>query len=910
MPTPPLPESPPSGDRKPTLDPFATLPPQAPSSRDPLCQQDQEVSDEGICPEHPEQLEKLKRLLKEMASIESAPGIGVPEATGNYSTERPGEVAEGLTLPPAPGAGKSVPETIPGYEILGELGRGGMGVVYKARQIGLKRIVALKMILNAQYAADDVRGRFRLEAEAVARLQHPHIVQIHDIGEHDGTPFFSLEFCPGGSLDRKLGGVPMEPRTAAELLEVLARAVHAAHLANVIHRDLKPANILLAACGLAEEGAAKPQAADWIPKITDFGLAKKLDEVGQTQTGAVMGTPSYMAPEQAEGKKNIGPPADIYALGAILYEMLTGRPPFRAATTFDTILQVVADEPVPPTQLNPKVPRDLETICLKCLSKEPARRYASALDLAEDVRRFHSGNAIHGRRTPAWERAWKWARRRPTTAALIVALALAGLGVMAGGVFYGLYKDQQATALRRQFERDRKIDSMLDQGKEAEAAGRLALAEGRNEDAARLFAAAAQHLDGALTTLDAEPEVHEDSLRAQIEEHRDQVRQHLEEYEARRRIQSKVSAFMTDYHEVLFHEISPTDLYQASNREQVLRLAPAALARFGVSAEWSAKSVRALTAERERFASPQQFTQVVEVCYKILLVWAEAAVVAPPGIKEPAAAGAQRRAWLAGVGARDWQGARDGDAAGVSHPPSALPNAGGRYGGSSGGPGPCQGNAVAHRSGSFPGRDGVLAQGGCGASGPGLRRDVATSGGSFLGTIPASPLSAARESLGRGQGGVDRLPGPPARVPLGSPPAHSAHVELNDLAAAEEDFDRVLKESTDPVQRYVALVNRMPLRMKQKRAADALVDLEQAIKLFPTDHRAYVNRAQIYGARRDWARAIGELSWAIKVLEPKVDPLLHYSRAFAYLERKDRPAARADFAKVVALGPEGGMEER
>jgi eukaryotic-like serine/threonine-protein kinase len=219
----------------------------------------------------------------------------------------------------------------------------------------------------------------------VARLQHPNIVQIFEVGEHDGHPYFSLEFVDGGSLAQKLDGTPLPPQQAARLVETLARAMHAAHQAGVVHRDLKPANVLLTA--------------DGTPKITDFGLAKKLDsDAGQTQSGAIMGTPSYMAPEQAGGKsKEIGPAADTYALGAILYELLTGRPPFKAPTPLDTVLQVVGDEPVPPRKLQSKTPRDLDTICLKCLQKAPGKRYTTAIDLAEDLRRFQAQEPIQAR---------------------------------------------------------------------------------------------------------------------------------------------------------------------------------------------------------------------------------------------------------------------------------------------------------------------------------------------------------------------------------------------------------------------------------------------------------------------------------------------------------------------------------
>jgi serine/threonine protein kinase len=304
-----------------------------------------------------------------------------------------------------------------GYEILGELGRGGMGVVYRAKHVKLNRVVALKMILAAEHAGPEELERFRTEAEAIARLNHPNIVQIFDIGELDGRPFFSLEYCSGGSLEGRLKNGPLPPRQAAEIVETLAYAMQAAHDAGLIHRDLKPANVLLLA--------------DGTPKITDFGLAKKLEiEEGRTRTGAILGTPSYMAPEQAEGKKQVGPPADIYALGGILYRLLTAELPFHAATPLDTILKVLSAEVVPPRLINSKSPRDLETICLKCLRKQPGQRYASAADLAEDLRRFLDGRPIKARPMGTFEKAWRWARTNPTLAGLLAATVVGMLVTM------------------------------------------------------------------------------------------------------------------------------------------------------------------------------------------------------------------------------------------------------------------------------------------------------------------------------------------------------------------------------------------------------------------------------------------------------------------------------------------------
>jgi WD40 repeat protein len=327
-----------------------------------------------------------------------------------------------------------------------------MGVVYQARHVGLNRLVALKMILAGGHAGPDDLARFRGEAEAVARLKHPNVVQIYDVGEAGGLPYFSLELVEGGGLDKKLAGTPLPPNEAAALIETLARAMAAAHTAGLVHRDLKPANILLRTevKGLRTEAKKLSRQSSVLsteevlsPVISDFGLAKKLDAAGLTASGAVVGTPSYMAPEQAGGRsKEIGPACDIYALGAVLYECLTGRPPFRAATVLDTILQVVSEEPVPPRQLNARVPVDVETICLKCLQKEPGRRYASAAALADDLRRFLDGRPILARPVGRLERGAKWVRRNPAVAALLTAVVLAVAGGVTG--IYLNYLDARA----------------------------------------------------------------------------------------------------------------------------------------------------------------------------------------------------------------------------------------------------------------------------------------------------------------------------------------------------------------------------------------------------------------------------------------------------------------------------------
>lgn len=317
---------------------------------------------------------------------------------------------------------------IPGYQLLEKLGSGGMGTVYRARQLKPERFVAIK-VLRAGAGADPREVmRLNAEAEAAARLQHPNIVQIYEVGQHDGCPYLTLELADAGTLADKLGGKPQPPAEAAALVETLARAVHYSHGRGVVHRDLKPANVLL-----TEDGTLK---------ITDFGLAKRLEvEQGQTQSGTIMGTPAYMAPEQAEGKTRRATAAiDIYALGVILYEALTGEPPFRGATVLETLEQVRSCEPVAPSRLRPKIPRDLDTICLTAMNKDPARRYAAAAALADDLGAFRRGEPIRARPLGPLARSWRWCKRKPAWAALTFTLVLLLTAVVVGSLSIALIK--------------------------------------------------------------------------------------------------------------------------------------------------------------------------------------------------------------------------------------------------------------------------------------------------------------------------------------------------------------------------------------------------------------------------------------------------------------------------------------
>jgi serine/threonine-protein kinase len=367
-----------------------------------------ERSVEAVCHDSPELQTQVREGCRRVRAMQAQVSALFPAAGAADFDE---------TMPLFP---EGLPE-VPGYDVTGELGRGGVGVVYRARHLRLNRPVALKMLLAGACASRAERQRLSREAELVAELRHPNIVQVYDVGDLDGRPYFTMELVEGGSLDRKLAGQPLPAREAASLLAVLAQAIEAAHRAGIVHRDLKPSNVLLTA--------------DDTPKISDFGLGRHLG-IGPalTQSGVPLGTPSYMAPEQAQGKsRETGPAADLYALGAILYELLTGRPPFRAESAAATVQLVLSEDPVPPSRLNPHVPRDLETICLKCLHKDARRRYATAAALADDLNRFLRDQPIAARRVGRLERALRWLRRNPTAAALIVTAALLiGLAGAAG----------------------------------------------------------------------------------------------------------------------------------------------------------------------------------------------------------------------------------------------------------------------------------------------------------------------------------------------------------------------------------------------------------------------------------------------------------------------------------------------
>jgi peroxiredoxin/tetratricopeptide (TPR) repeat protein len=377
----------------------------------------QPVTPATVLDSHPDLADQLRPLL-------NGPDTN-PAITQEFPGAGPGTAPMGPgapTLGPAdapPGVAVPVFREFGDYELLQEVARGGMGVIFKAHQKSLNRIVALKMILSAHLASPEQVRRFHTEAEEAGNLDHPNIVPIYQVGQEGGQHYYTMKFIEGGSLAEQISRLRRDPRAAARLVATAARAVHYAHQRGLLHRDLKPANILLDAEGQ--------------PHITDFGLVKHMGGPATTQSGAIVGTPAYMAPEQAAARRDLSVAVDVYALGAILYELMTGRPPFQADSPLDTLLLVMEQEPARPRSLDPHVNLDLETICLKCLEKDPQRRYASAARLADDLERYLAGEPILARPVSRVERTVKWVRRRPAAAAMLAVCGLAALVLALGG---------------------------------------------------------------------------------------------------------------------------------------------------------------------------------------------------------------------------------------------------------------------------------------------------------------------------------------------------------------------------------------------------------------------------------------------------------------------------------------------
>ncbi len=842
--------------------------------------------------------------------------------------ERPGAIPS-TWGPPAPGATPgnarrpgsglfpSAPQVtgqrIPGYEILGEVGRGGMGVVYKARQISLNRVVALKMILAGPHAGAEQLVRFRMEAEAVARMQHPNIVQVYEVGEHNGQSYCCLEFVAGGSLDKKLAGNPQPAREAAQLVETLAQAMEAAHQRGIIHRDLKPANILLAPGGGL--------------KITDFGLAKRLDdETWKTHSGAIMGTPSYMAPEQAGGKKGeIGPVTDVYALGAILYELLTGRPPFRAATLIDTLDQVRYQEPVAPRRLQPKVPRDLETICLKCLQKEPPKRYASARALAEDLHRFLKDEPIQARPAGIWVRGIKWAKRRPAVAALVVMTAVVLLGLVTIGLLYQqqkhLEQQQQNSELRRQLaDRDRlqkvaqEVQDLLQQGKNALIKQEWSVAQAR--------------LERAQDALTNNPDASLEELQVDV---KNSLERATAQQRAKRLSEEKLQNFRLERDRALFHATLARGEDSFANTKATQEAGRQALEIFGV-----------LTGSIDKEFPPGDFysaankDEIRDGCYELLLVLAE--LEAP--VREPPSDTAKGEAPPLASARRQQQAQTALDLLdraprlGLQSKAYHLRRA--RYLAFKG-----DVTAAARESEQAVACPATLALDhyllGDEHYKRGQLHEAVRHFETALGMKPDHFwaryfLAIAYLGLRRPAEARDHF-----TACLGKQPPlvwiyllrGFANGQLNEFAAAEADFEQAERADLSVDARYVLHANRGVMRFRQAKAVEVMVlhpdlvpsilnpyqvsrymaqvyqrrklgeaieDLEHAVELKPNQYHPYASLAQAYQHQLEWDQAAEQYRRAIEA-DPD-EPLLYRSRARLHLQRQYFEAVLCDFQRA------------
>lgn len=870
---------------------------------------------DGLPGAHLVQDERPRKLPRRPAVPDSAVAAtlqneeGLPDSLGGARTVagEPVETRGKRERKPPPTPAPSVPVlegvTVPGYDILEELGRGGMGVVYKARHRRLQRLVALKMVLAGAHVGPVGLARFRAEAEAVAKLHHANIVQIYETGEHEGRPYFSLEFVEGGSLDKRISEGSLSSRPAAELIETLARTMEFAHQRGIVHRDLKPANILLESVSGSSSSVRKRDSSSgslpgeqWtrthVPKIADFGLAKRVGEdSSQTQSGAILGTPSYMAPEQAGGKnREIGPAADTYALGAILYELLVGRPPFKAGSPMDTVRQVLEQEPIPPRRLEPRVALDLETICLKCLEKDPARRFATSGELADDLRRFIDGHPIQARPTPAWERAWKWAKRRPAIVALLGVCIMAAVGA-------ALFMAWHTVSLRRELDRARQ-EERLARKREQDAIEERRLTLVREEaqklfDSARVSMAASDwanarlDLEKALATIGDDSGL--DSLKSPAEELLKRVEGELSIEADRRNSQTRFQTFAKRRDEAQFLGTLYTGMDLAANLEAARTAVRLALEVYGMRAGGEAAF------KVDTYLTAAQKAEVLGDCYQLLLILAETEAQSAAD-KNASDREKYLRAALAVLD----------QARKLSEPSRAFYLRQARYLNMLGDKSRA---AEAEKAAEHASLDQVLDHF--------LMADELYRREKFADAIKEFDLVLERKPGHFWAQYLDALcllrqsrPAE-ARVLLGACLAQRsdyvwlyllrgfANGELKAWAAADSDFQKALGLPLDDNARYVLFVNRGVLRIRQERYDDAIADLRSAIELKPRAYQAYVNLAQAFRGLNELDVALEQLDRAVE-LEPS-QAHLRRLRARLQIERKQPHEALADFERLIAL---------
>lgn len=759
------------------------------------------------------------------------------------------------------------------YRLLGPIARGGMGVVYKARQVKLGRLVALKMILFGDTASEEDRRRFQAEAEAAARLDHPGIVPIYDVGEFGGQPYFSMALVDGGSLASRIARTPLESREAARLMGQVAAAVEYAHHQGIVHRDLKPGNILLTRDGQ--------------PKVTDFGLAKRLELAnGLTASGQVLGTPQYMPPEQAQGRMDeVGPLADVYSMGAILYHVLCGRPPFQAANSVAILRQVIDAEPVPPRRLNPAVDPDLETITLKCLEKDRHRRYSSAAALGNDLQRFLNGETILARPTPPLARAWKWSKRRPALALLALVSIIALFSMAIGGVLYAKFAQQRALLAEKEL-RDRKL---LEQSRrEVEvllARGQHSLATDNAQDA-QVF------VERALATLGDSASFHPERNAAL--ELRRQVEAQLVRHRRRDETRQRLADFGRHREAALFYGSQSFGLDPRHNQDLAAREAAAALALFGRQERDSSKLDLSddFTTEEGRLLGEQ--------CYELLLVRAEALVRASDQSTEnqqalnealalidqavalrgraTQAARLQRAFCLSGLGQRGAEEERAAAENAAAAPETAIDFFL---------LGKLQLSGVA---------SGALSEA-CTSFEQALRIDPSHFWSQYC-------LAMCQLRLGKAALAQAHLMACAARRPdfawiyilRGS-----ARSVLGDFDLSESDYRRALALQPDDEARHVTLVNWGVLEYQRGNFRESQRLLNEAIVLRPAAYQAHLSLAKALERQGKGDEARAALDTAV-ALERQL-PIAYRERARFFLERRDFASAEADLISAIDHEP-------
>jgi tetratricopeptide (TPR) repeat protein len=813
---------------------------------------------------------------------------------------------------PAPGAARA---TVGRFRILRELGSGGFGVVLLAYDPHLCREVALKVPKADAMASPELRRRFRQEAQAAAGLSHPNLVPVYEAGEAGPVCYIASAYCPGITLAEwlKRRAEPVPWREAARLVATLAGAVQHAHSRGVVHRDLKPGNVLLQEAeggARREEGEPGPPGSAsssrlpspaFTPMITDFGLAKVQAEGrgDPTRTGAIVGTPSYMAPEQAAGgSRDVGPAADVYALGAILYELLTGRPPFQADTALEVLLLVRTEEPVPPSRLRPRLPRDLQTICLKCLEKEPRKRYAAAQALADDLRRCLEGEPVHARPAPRSERAWKWARRRPAAAALATSLGLAFFG-LAG---LTLWHNHDLRVKLDEALAEASLSGVRAESETLISKGQAALAEGDPQGARLYFAAALEKIGSEPTLADR---------RAEAERHLDATQRLLNEAAEGRHAREQYARFLRARDEALFYESEFTGLDWTANQGAMRRAAREALDLFGLATGTPA----AAPWDGPHYSAGER-VEVAAGCYELLLLLAEA-VAQPQGAEDPRrqaeeALGLLDRAAVVRTPTRAYHLrragclARLGDAAGAERERARA--------------------AALEPDGAV---DHFLLGDECyRRKQPAAALDHFTTALGFepnhfwaryLAAVcclqsqrPAEAELHLTACQGLAQGRqrefvwVYLLRGfARGEMGAGAREAGRADEAARHFAAAEADFARAERLDPGGDARYVLLANRGVTRLQQKRYAEAVADLKDAVRLKPEQFNAYWNLARAFADQGKPEEALAQLDQAIR-LRPRLGALYHL-RGQIHRDRSDLAAALQDFTEATRLYEPAGL---